>query len=87
MTRILVEKWEESLAIRVPTDVARESGLAVGEKVEIDVRDGIILIRRENACAPNRRAAEEAAAAIIAESKAHSLSGTSITELRNDGRR
>lgn len=87
MSQVRVGKWGKSLAIRVPLDVARTSGLSDGEAVEIETLDGDILIRRRAAKAEARRDAEAAAIEIIAGAKGHSLGGLSIRELREEGRR
>lgn len=87
MTQVIVGKWGKNLAIRVPFDVARASGLSDGERVEIETQDGDILIRRSAAHARSRQDAENAAAEIIAESKAHALGGLSIRDLRDEGLR
>jgi len=73
MAHVIVGKWSKNLAIRVPFDIARSSGLSDGEEVEIEAVDGDILIRRSSAHARNRKDAEQAAAEIIADSKRHSL--------------
>jgi antitoxin component of MazEF toxin-antitoxin module len=87
MTHVIVGKWGKNLAIRVPFDVVRASGLSDGEEVEIEAQDGDILIRRSAAHAKDRQDAQVAAAEIMAESKMHSLAGLSIRELRDEGRR
>ena len=87
MTQVIVGRWGKNLAIRVPFDIARSSGLSDGEPVEIEAVDGDLVIRRPSARAKNRRDAEMAAAEIVAESKKHSLRGLSIRELREEGRR
>jgi len=46
MSHITVGRWGKNLAIRFPEDVAREVGLRAGEQVEIETRDGAIVIRR-----------------------------------------
>ena len=46
MSRAIVGKWGNNLAIRVPLQIARASGLSDGERVEIETLDGDILIRR-----------------------------------------
>lgn len=43
MTHVIVGKWGKNLAIRVPFDVARASGLSDGEEVEIETQDGDIV--------------------------------------------
>ena len=87
MSQVIVGKWGKNLAIRVPFEVARESGLSDGEQVEIEAQDGDIVIRRSAARARARGDAEAAAEEIIAESKRHSLGGVSIRELLDEGRR
>jgi antitoxin component of MazEF toxin-antitoxin module len=85
MSRVIVGKWGKNLAIRVPFEVVRESGLSDGEQVEIEARDGDIVVRRS--ATRSRGRAEAAAAEIIAESGDHSLGGLSIRELLEEGRR
>jgi antitoxin component of MazEF toxin-antitoxin module len=87
MSRVVVGKWGRSLAVRVPFDVARQSGLGEGEQVEIEAQNGDIVIRRDVAHARARQAAEAAATEIAAESRRHSLEGLSIRDLRDEGRR
>jgi antitoxin component of MazEF toxin-antitoxin module len=87
MAGVIVGRWGKNLAIRVPAEVVESTGLSDGEKVEIEVRDGDILVRRQSARALARKQAEEAAAEIIAESKNYSLGGISIRELIDEGRR
>ncbi|MGO4127665.1 AbrB/MazE/SpoVT family DNA-binding domain-containing protein [Inquilinus sp. YAF38] len=85
MARATVGKWGWNLAIRVPHDVAKATGLSDGERVEIEAHDGDILIRRPAAHA--LADAEAAAEEIIAESGHHSLGDATIRELIEDGRR
>jgi len=87
MAHVIVGKWGTDLAIRVPFDIARASGLSEGEEVEIETQDGDIFIRRSTADSRNRLDAEDAAAEIIVESKKHSLCGHSIRDLLDEGRR
>jgi antitoxin component of MazEF toxin-antitoxin module len=81
MSHSIVGKWGKNLAIRVPMDVARASGLADGEAVEVAVQDGDIVVRRQAAHVRARQDAELAAAEIISDSSRHSLRGISIREL------
>lgn len=46
MTQITVGKWGKNLAVRVPGEIVRASGLRDGERVEIETQDGAIVIRR-----------------------------------------
>jgi antitoxin MazE len=87
MSQATVGKWGNNLAIRVPFEIARASGLSDGEQVEIETLDGDILIRRPAARARRRSQAEAAAAEIIGESKDYSLGGVSIRDLLEEGRR
>ena len=87
MSQATVGKWGNNLAIRVPLEIARASGLSDGERVEIETLDGDILIRRPAARARGRSQAEAAAAEIIGESKRYSLGEDSIRDLIEEGRR
>ena len=62
MSQATVGKWGNNLAIRVPLEIARASGLSDGERVEIETVDGDILIRRPAARARRRSEAGAAAA-------------------------
>jgi antitoxin component of MazEF toxin-antitoxin module len=87
MPRVIVGKWGNNLAIRVPLEVARTTGLVDGEQVEIEVQDGDLMIRRPQARARARNDAEAAAAEIIAESDRYGLGEVSIRALLEEGRR
>ncbi|MBU6419843.1 MAG: AbrB/MazE/SpoVT family DNA-binding domain-containing protein [Proteobacteria bacterium] len=87
MSHSIVGKWGKNLAIRVPMDVARAAGLTDGEKVEIEACDGDLVVHRLTARAQARQDAERAAGEIMTESRLHSLGGTPIRELLNEGRR
>ena len=87
MSQVIVGKWGKNLAIRVPHEIARASGLSDGEPVEVEALDGDIVIRRPAARARMRNVAKAAAAEIIDESKRYSLGGVSIRELLEEGRR
>lgn len=87
MSHSVVGKWGKNLAIRVPMEIARATGLADGEKVELEAQDGDIVVRRREARARAHQEAEAAAEEIIAESRRHPLGGVSIRELLEDGRR
>jgi hypothetical protein len=58
-----------------------------GERVEIEVQDGDILVRRQAARVEARKRAEEAAERIIAERKNYTLGDITIRELIEEGRR
>jgi antitoxin component of MazEF toxin-antitoxin module len=87
MTRVVVGRWGNNLAIRVPLEVAKASGLVDGEHVEIELNDGDLMIRRTEARARRRSDAEAAAAEIILERRGYTLGGANIRALREEGRR
>jgi antitoxin component of MazEF toxin-antitoxin module len=85
MSQVTVGRWGKNLAVRVPREVAKEAGLSDGERVEIEARDGDIVIRRPSA--RRRKAALAAAEEIIAESLRHPLDRKAIRALIEEGRR
>lgn len=87
MPRAIVGKWGNNLAIRVPLEIARTTGLADGEQVEIEVQDGNLMIRRPEAHARARADAAASATEIVAESDRYTLGEVSIRELLEEGRR
>ncbi len=87
MTKVTVGTWGKSLAVRVPQDMARLAGLVDGEQVEIEVKDGDILIRRTDAKAEALAEAMAALEEISADRKGRSLAGVSIRELIDEGRK
>lgn len=87
MSQATVGRWGKSLAIRIPLSVAKAAGLSDGERVEIDVQDGDLMIRRPEAHARARSNAEAAATEIMSERKRYTLGGLSIRTLREEGRR
>jgi antitoxin MazE len=87
MSQATVGRWGKNLAVRIPLSVAKAAGLSDGERVEIDVRDGDLIIRRPEARARARSDAEAAAAEIISERKRYTLGGLRIRALREEGRR
>ena len=46
MSQITVGKWGKNLAIRLPGEIVRATGLSNGERLEIETHDGEIVIRR-----------------------------------------
>jgi antitoxin MazE len=46
MSRVIVGKWGKSLAVRLPGDIASEAGLTEGERVDVEIHDGSVIIRR-----------------------------------------
>lgn len=85
MAAVTIGRWGRNLAVRVPSEIARAAELREGERVEIEAREGDIVIRRPAARA--RAEAEAAAEEIIAESGNHSLGTATIRELIEEGRR
>jgi antitoxin MazE len=87
MTQAIVGKWGRNLAVRVPFEVAEQSGLKEGERVEIETRDGDILIRRSKLSDEARERALRALDEIRKRRKGVTLGGISIKELINEGRK
>jgi antitoxin component of MazEF toxin-antitoxin module len=87
MTKVTVGTWGKNLAVRVPQDMARLAGLVDGEQVEIEVKDGDILIRRSDAKTKARTEALAAMERIIERSKGVTLGDVTLRELIDDGRR
>ena len=46
MSQAIVGRWGRSLAIRLPGEVAKAAGISDGERVDIEARDGDVVIRR-----------------------------------------
>ncbi len=46
MATVTVGKWGKNLAVRLPGEVANSAGIKDGERVQIETRDGEIVIRR-----------------------------------------
>jgi antitoxin MazE len=44
--QVIIGKWGKNLAIRLPGEIVKAAGLNDGERVEIETRDGDIVIRR-----------------------------------------
>ena len=42
-----ISKWGNSLAIRIPVDVAESLGLAEGDKVKVESKDGKLVAEKE----------------------------------------
>jgi antitoxin MazE len=86
MSEITVGKWGKNLAVRVPLDLARSLGLVDGEKVEIEARDGDILIRRPLARSAARSRAEAAAVSLRANRAGCTVGALTIRDLIDEGR-
>ena len=85
MSQVTVGRWGKNLAVRVPLEIAKASGLSEGERVQIEAHDADIVIRRPAARA--RADAEAAAEEIIGESRSYSLGRITIRQLIEEGRR
>jgi antitoxin MazE len=85
MAEVRVGRWGRNLAVRVPAEIAKTAELSEGERVEIEMRDGDIVIRRPAARA--RADADAAADEIVSESRKHPLGALTIRELLDEGRR
>jgi antitoxin component of MazEF toxin-antitoxin module len=46
MPQVTVGRWGKNLAIRFPSETAKLAGLSDGDQVEIETRNGEIIIRR-----------------------------------------
>jgi antitoxin component of MazEF toxin-antitoxin module len=46
MSQLTVGRWGNNLAVRLPGEVVQGVGLSEGERVEIEVRENEIVIRR-----------------------------------------
>ncbi|MBO9557634.1 MAG: AbrB/MazE/SpoVT family DNA-binding domain-containing protein [Caulobacter sp.] len=87
MTRVTVGRWGKSLALRVPLDVVQASGLADGEQVEIELKDGDIVIRRPEASTEAQARALKALDRLFEKSKGVTLGDVTIREMIEEGRR
>jgi antitoxin component of MazEF toxin-antitoxin module len=85
MARVKVGKWGKNLAIRIPQDVADVTGLSDGEQVEIQAKDGDLVVTRP--AARDRSDAIKAAEEIRRARKGFSLGGLSIKDMINEGRK
>ena len=46
MAEAVLGRWGKNLALRLPVNVARAARLEIGERVEVEIRDSEIVIRR-----------------------------------------
>ena len=46
MGQVIIGRWGKNLAVRFPGEIAEEAGLSLGDRVEVEVRDGDIVLRR-----------------------------------------
>lgn len=46
MSQVVIGRWGKNLAIRLPREIAKATGIHDGERVKIDAEDGNIVIRR-----------------------------------------
>ncbi|MGR4862572.1 hypothetical protein [Caulobacter sp. LARHSG274] len=87
MTRIAVGTWGEGLASGVLQDAGRAAGLVDGEQVEIEIKDGDIVIRRSDAQTKARTRALAAVERILANRQGKTRAGITLRELIDEGRR
>jgi antitoxin MazE len=45
MSQVVVGRWGKNLAVRVPLEIAKAASLTDGVRVEMEMRDGEIVIR------------------------------------------
>ena len=89
MTRITVGTWGKDMASGVLQDAGRAAGLVEGQQVEIEIKDGDIVIRRQHATPSPEEQARGLAALqrIIERRKGVTLGDVTIRELIDEGRR
>lgn len=87
MSRITVGTWGKSLAVRVPQEIAQATGLVEGEQVDMEIRDGNIVLVRSDAKAEAKARAMAAAEWILENRKGMTLGDVTIRELIDEGRR
>jgi antitoxin component of MazEF toxin-antitoxin module len=46
MVRVIVGKWGNNLAVRLPGEIVEATHLHDGERVEVEAQDGAVVIRR-----------------------------------------
>ena len=85
MSRVTVGKWGNNLAIRVPLDIAVVTGLTDGEQVDIQAKDGDLVIHRPVAHA--RADAKKAADELLKRTGGPMLGRLSIRDFIDEGRR
>lgn len=42
--RLTVQRWGNSLAVRIPSRIARSAGLKVGQPVEVSAQDSVVRV-------------------------------------------
>lgn len=47
MVQVTVDRWGDTLALRLPGEIVQAARLRDGERLEIEAHDGDILIRRQ----------------------------------------
>ncbi|MBA3812757.1 MAG: AbrB/MazE/SpoVT family DNA-binding domain-containing protein [Caulobacteraceae bacterium] len=87
MSEVKIGRWGKNLAVRLPHDLARSAGVMDGERVDLETRDGDIVIHRSHAKRRVQLDAQAAMAEILAESRKYSLGGIGIRHLIDEGRR
>ncbi|MBV8703485.1 MAG: AbrB/MazE/SpoVT family DNA-binding domain-containing protein [Acetobacteraceae bacterium] len=46
MSQVTIGRWGKNLAVRLPSEIVRRTGLIDGEHVEVEAQDGVVTIRR-----------------------------------------
>ena len=87
MTKVTIGRWGKSLALRMPLDVVQALALVDGEQVEIETKDGDIVIRRPDARAKAQARALEALERLFENSQGVTLGDVTLRELIDEGRR
>jgi len=87
MTRITVGTWDRDLASGSLQAAGEAVGLVEGEQVQIEIRDGDIVIRRSDAPIQARTLALAAVERIIANRRGKTRAGVTLRELIDEGRR
>lgn len=87
MNKVTGGVWGESMALGVLQDAGRAAGLIDGERVEIEAKDGDILIRRVRIPLKGSPEALAAAERLIKNSRGVTLGDVTIRELIEEGRR
>ncbi len=79
MAKVTVGKWGKNVALRMPAEILKATGLKIGEEVEIKVQDRKIVVSRPDEL--TRAEVDAAVKRIIRRSRGHTLGGISIREL------
>lgn len=86
MAEAVIGRWGKSLAVRLPADAVRSARLAEGERVEVSVENGAVVLR-PTLTEAERRDMAAAAEELLREGRGVSFGGLSIREMIEEGRR